>query len=695
MLKFILNFIIVLCCFSTNCFADKAGTNPWIFAGWYGGGNYPSIAVDPNSRGRLFLSSDVAGIWRSNDFGEHWSFVNDGVINLNNTFLTVAPSDPNVIYAASPAGLMRSGDGGLSWKELPSGNRKIGLKKAGAYHPICIDHQDANKVYIGTGTGEVLFSTNSGQKWQNLGDIAIPFGREVPISALQITPDGKKIFVASELGLICFEWSTQRWKKFDLSLKLRGISDLQISKSGVLFAASDRMVAISRDEGRSWKYTNDVPDGKIGGLAVASDKDGKIKILVGWAKGFIGGVFSSQDLGQTWTNIVHNNLNYDLSGNPTRAWMRNFQRPSSVQIDPFEISTFYYTDTWGVWRSDDNGKSWNEKIRGAPNTTGSDLIVSPNGWVYVAAMDQGLLVSKDGGCNYKPVLPNSQLRSGRHDWRVLVLDSKSAGPGIVVTDFPWDQQVNQVLTQDQKGRWQKFNLGKPRKNTLWGQGYARALAVSAADHQDLYLGMDGDDGGGLFISKDAGRTWSRSEGQPDSLRIYHALAVDPTNPNRIFWGSCGKNGGVYRSEDKGKTWQHVRLNCGCIFDMAITPNGIVYASGTAQGAVLYVSDSHGNDWSLLKRFDKASGVCEAITFDHRDTKRIFAGVVGWMENPIGRIYSSIDSGKTWKSISEGLPINSGPVAMAIDSKNDYLYVLLYAGGVYKRSLKSLRESQVR
>ena len=41
----------------------------WEFAGWYGG-CYPDLEPDPSTPGRLYLSSDVAGIWRSDDRGD-------------------------------------------------------------------------------------------------------------------------------------------------------------------------------------------------------------------------------------------------------------------------------------------------------------------------------------------------------------------------------------------------------------------------------------------------------------------------------------------------------------------------------------------------------------------------------------------------------------------------------------------------
>ncbi len=58
-----LSLILSLLFFSM---ADAAEIH-WQFSGWEGGGCYPNVEFDPNVRNRVYLTSDVAGLWRSND----------------------------------------------------------------------------------------------------------------------------------------------------------------------------------------------------------------------------------------------------------------------------------------------------------------------------------------------------------------------------------------------------------------------------------------------------------------------------------------------------------------------------------------------------------------------------------------------------------------------------------------------------
>ena len=61
----------------------------WEFWGWYGGGAYPDVGFDPQVRDRLYLSSDVAGIWRSDNAGATWKPMSKGLKNLNVAFIEI------------------------------------------------------------------------------------------------------------------------------------------------------------------------------------------------------------------------------------------------------------------------------------------------------------------------------------------------------------------------------------------------------------------------------------------------------------------------------------------------------------------------------------------------------------------------------------------------------------------------------
>ena len=68
--------------------------NPnWQFAGCNGVGAYPMIVPDPAVAGRVYLVSDVGGIWQSDNRGDQWNLRSNGLGNLKIVNLAVAPSD--------------------------------------------------------------------------------------------------------------------------------------------------------------------------------------------------------------------------------------------------------------------------------------------------------------------------------------------------------------------------------------------------------------------------------------------------------------------------------------------------------------------------------------------------------------------------------------------------------------------------
>jgi photosystem II stability/assembly factor-like uncharacterized protein len=309
--------------------------------------------------------------------------------------------------------------------------------------------------------------------------------------------------------------------------------------------------------------------------------------------------------------------------------------------------------------------------------------MAADGQLYVATMDNGLLASQDAGRSYRPAFPDRgyNARVNGHVWRVIPV-----GDAVIATSSPWGEPVNQVIISRDRGK--TFNIirqglppKRPTVNTMWGQGYPRALAADPRNVSRIYLGIDGDDGGGLFFSHDGGETWQRSPGQPGSLRIYNGLAVDPTDSKRIAWGACGKEGGVYLSRDAGLTWDHVLRELSWVFDLAIARDGALYAAGDQGGPVLYVSRDHGTHWKLLKRF-QGQGACEAITLDPDHPERMAVSAVQWSSQAGGKIYLTDDSGMTWADISGDVPDGTGAAAMLF-SPDGVLYMSRYAGSVYK------------
>ncbi len=270
-------------------------------------------------------------------------------------------------------------------------------------------------------------------------------------------------------------------------------------------------------------------------------------------------------------------------------------------------------------------------------------------------------------------------------WRVLL-----AGKSIIATSSPWAQQVNQVIVSKDEGR--SFSLvrnglplARPKVNTMWGQGYPRAFSVDPNNSDIIYLGIDGDDQGGLYVSKDQGSTWVRSQGQPGSLRIYRALSVDPTDSKRIVWGACAKGGGVYLSEDAGKTFQYVFSKMQWVFDSAISSNGTIYVAGDNGGAQLYASKDHGKTWKLAGSFEKDRALA-AVSVNPSNPKQIAVSTASWNTGAPNKIYLSEDEGENWKDISGDLADGSGASSIVFDPAGRFIYIAKYAGSIYRLAL---------
>ena len=77
----IICLLFLLIC-SSAASSDSARTVHWEFAGWYGGGTFSNSAFAHGKENIVYLTSDIAGIWKSIDLGEKWVPVNKGLRNL-------------------------------------------------------------------------------------------------------------------------------------------------------------------------------------------------------------------------------------------------------------------------------------------------------------------------------------------------------------------------------------------------------------------------------------------------------------------------------------------------------------------------------------------------------------------------------------------------------------------------------------
>jgi photosystem II stability/assembly factor-like uncharacterized protein len=207
-------------------------------------------------------------------------------------------------------------------------------------------------------------------------------------------------------------------------------------------------------------------------------------------------------------------------------------------------------------------------------------------------------------------------------------------------------------------------------------GTVISLEADPHDVNKLYLGTSD---GHVFSSVDEGGHWSLlsriGTGQDD---VVTHLLVDPRDSNRIYattWALYSGGGGVYRSDDAGRTWKVIGLAHETVRAIAQAPTKPnVFVVGTLTGVYRSVDD--GATWDRitpahhddLKNFD-------SVAFDPRDENVIYAGTyhLPW---------KTTDGGKTWFPIGKGMIDDSDVMSVVVDPSNPDNVHATACSGIY-------------
>ncbi len=178
-------------------------------------------------------------------------------------------------------------------------------------------------------------------------------------------------------------------------------------------------------------------------------------------------------------------------------------------------------------------------------------------------------------------------------------------------------------------------------------------------------------GTGVFRSDNGGKTW-RNTGLPDSYHIGE-VAVHPKNPDIVFvavqghFWSTNRNRGLYRTLDGGKTWEHVlyvneRTGAN---DVVISPSDpdVIYVSmwennpgisGKESG--VYRSSDGGKTWNRLRGGlpdgQQTGRIGLAVSWSNPDKAYALVDNLNKKNRLYAEVYRTVDGGHTWKRTHE-------------------------------------------
>ena len=634
----------------------------WTWCGWGGGGWFWSAACDPKSADVLYMGGDVVGVYKSVDGGRSWRFANRGIHDYGVYSLAVG-SDAKTVYAMTVNGLARSDDGAATWTPLAAtlkGALNLSAKRGATVRGIAAEPADPRRVWAGSLTGAVMRSADGGATWtavDHLAALAARPPKPEPVASVVIaSPDAKLVFVChGGLGLFRSADGGRTWTHPDTPVPAMHVA--ATSAAGVLYGAfGTNGVWRSADGGVSWTRSRLQPEpGDVLREVAADPRDARTVHAIGRNK-LRGLYYRTRDDGETWT--ANDRHVRDYVNNPTlpeepkgRGHSGRMTGASQIVVSPTNPDHVFIAANWNNVVSHDGGETWEESAKGADITCFFDIRFF-EGSVYATAMDEGLLRSDDNGATWTQLQPR-RWKDGLsgHQWRVLPRRTKQGKLRIVSTLSAWrgaKEFPNAVLIHEEGRKLPLWGEGlperRPRQNTMWEEGYARALCCDPRNPSRLYLGIDGDDGGGIFTSADNGFHWQRLAGQPATRRMFFGLAVDPKDSNTLYWGGCGVGAGVYTSRDGGATWAKGPMN-DWIFNVEPSKDGAVYAGGKN----LWRTTDHGATWTRLT--DLKDRTVVGIATDPGNPRRIWFSAISFGTNSAGGVYESTDGGASWKNIS--------------------------------------------
>ncbi len=630
------------------------------------GGRVSRACGIPGDPLTYYAATASGGVWKSADGGLSWKPVFDDQTTSSIGSIAVAPSDPNVIYVgageanirgnvAEGNGIYKSVDAGKTWTHVWKQRGQIGTM---IVHPTNADVAFAavlGKPFGPNPERGVYRTTDGGKSWQRVLFKDIDTGA----SDVCFDPSNPKVLFAGF-------WQARR-KPWEMTSGGPG--------SGLY---------VSRDGGENWKQLTGkgLPEGTWGkvGVAVAPSDPRRVYAIIEAEKG---GLFRSDNGGDTWQRATA-----DRSLRQ-RAWYY-----STLTVDPKNADVVWAPNI-PLLKSIDGGRTF-RSVFGPHHGDHHDLWIDPtNPKRMVNANDGGVDVTTNGGETWHVTkMPITQfyhvacdnrtpyyVSGAMQDLGTSYGPSNSLTSGIAPSEWvsigggeaghtahdPSDPNIvyageyGGYISRHDRRTGQVRNIsvlpitavGKSGEELKYRFQWTAPILISPHDPKTVYHAANV-----LFRTNDGGQTWqaispdlTRDDkgkqkwsggpvtGDNTGAEIYctiFAVAESPKQKDLIWAGS--DDGKVHVTRDGGKKWDDVTANLKGLPEWGTV--ACIEASPFDANTAYVVVDAHRTD----------------------DMKP--------------HLFKTADGGKTWKSLTAGLPQDVYLHAVREDPKKQGL---LYAG----------------
>ncbi len=255
------------------------------------------------------------------------------------------------------------------------------------------------------------------------------------------------------------------------------------------------------------------------------------------------GILRSADGGESWTRLGEGVFTGPMGGTTISRIVVD-----SATAGTLDATMVYAATEGGLFISTDSGAGWTLVLDGVV----TDLLVhAGDRETMFAAVAEGeekkgnatLHRSNDAGWSWHEIDPEL----GVLPWRAQLAQSRS-NPDILYFSAGESEAAIIARSDDGGESWTR----KPAVGLRCGQcWYNQSLAVHPTDPDVVYFG------GVLLYRSDSGGDTFSTLGRVDIHVDQHVLTVDARAPDMLL---VGNDGGVYRSPDRGDTWESLNTN---------------------------------------------------------------------------------------------------------------------------------------
>jgi photosystem II stability/assembly factor-like uncharacterized protein len=698
------------------------------------GGRIDDFAVVESDPHTFYVGTASGGLLKTRNGGTTWEslFDNEAVSTIGD--VTVAPSDPSVVWVGTGEpnnrqssswgnGVYRSTDAGATFQH-------VGLAETHHIARIAVHPNDPNTAYVAAvgrlwGPSKergVYKTTDGGKTWTNVlfvnedtGVVDIAMDHESPGTLIAAAYQRRRAVFGfngsgPHGGLYKTTDGGQSWRKLEKGLPWDPRPRAATPLGGPGFGGGGGFAAFqAQQQAQAQPSPSPTPAPEamkeIGRIGVNFYRK-NTNIVYALIEHAAGGIFRSEDKGETWTKMSDTNprpMYYSKvhidPNNDQRIWVLGAQmfysedggktfRTNLVQrihgdhhamwINPQNSDHMILGSDGGIHQSRDRGRTW-------------DFINNiPLGQFYEIGLDMAKPYNVCGGlqdnntwCGPSRTLDSRGIRND--DWFTV-----GGGDGFYAQIDPTDPSI--VYAESQDGNVLRRNLkthesrsirpqppeGEPRYRFQWNS----PIVISAHDPKTIYYA-----GNYLFRSPDRGDSWTRlgpdlTNGQErdklpimgkvpdrytlsrhDGVQQWPAITtISESVLNKdVLWAGTD-DGNLQVTRDGGKSWKNVADRCKGVPKGTYVSRVIAsrHAEGTAYatfdghrsndfGIYVYRTTDFGETWASIRGgIPDNLGVVNVIREHHRNPKLLFAGT------EYGA-YVSFDQGARWSRLKLNLP----------------------------------------